>query len=68
MRLSTLVATTVDKPNGPTTATFTRAGGYVGRARNFRRLAAAQKALWRSENHRGRRPAVWTRGECLVVD
>jgi hypothetical protein len=45
-----------------------RAAGYVGSARNFRRLVAAQKALWRQENHRGRRPAVWSPGEHLVID
>ena len=26
------------------------------------------KALWRSDNHRGRRPAVWSPGEHLVID
>jgi hypothetical protein len=45
-----------------------RAAGYVGSARNFRRLVAAQKQLWRRENHRGRRPAVWSPGEHLVID
>jgi transposase len=45
-----------------------RAAGYVGSARNFRRLVAAQKALWRKGNHRGRRPAVWTPGDTLVID
>jgi hypothetical protein len=24
--------------------------------------------LWRNENHRGRRPAVWSPGEHLVID
>ena len=24
--------------------------------------------LWRSEHHRGRRPAVWSPGEYLVID
>ena len=28
-----------------------RAAGYAGSARNFRRLVAAQKALWRRGNH-----------------
>src|SRR5215203_559072 len=37
-----------------------RAAGYEGSARNFRRLVAAQKQLWRRDNRRGRRPAVWS--------
>jgi transposase len=45
-----------------------RAAGYVGSPRNFRRLVAAQKQLWRNDNHRGRRPAVWSPGEHLVID
>jgi Integrase core domain len=45
-----------------------RAAGYAGSARNFRRLVAAQKTLWRTENHRGRRPAVWSPGQHLVID
>src|SRR6202161_102808 len=45
-----------------------RAAGYVGSARNFRRLAAQAKSDWRREHHRGRRPAVWTPGEVLVID
>lgn len=45
-----------------------RTAGYEGSARNFRRLVAAQKALWRRGNHRGRRPAVWTPGDTLVID
>jgi hypothetical protein len=45
-----------------------RAGGYTGSDRNFRRLVAEEKALWRSINHRGRRPAVWEPGECLVIE
>ena len=39
-----------------------RAAGYDGSARNFRRVVAEAKALWRTENHRGRRPAVWSPG------
>lgn len=43
--------------------------GYTGSARNFRRLVADQKKLWREENPgRQRRPAVWTPGEYLVID
>lgn len=45
-----------------------RAAGYAGSARNFRRLVAEQKRLWRRDHHRGRRPGVWTPGETLVVD
>jgi transposase len=45
-----------------------RAAGYAGSARNFRRLVAAEKRVWRAEHHRGRRPAVWTPGEVLVID
>jgi transposase len=45
-----------------------RAAGYAGSPRNFRRLVAEQKRLWRKENHRGRRPAVWAPGEYLVID
>jgi transposase len=45
-----------------------RAAGYAGSARNFRRLVAERKRLWRQEHHRGRRPAVWSPGEHLVID
>ncbi len=45
-----------------------RTAGYAGSARNFRRLVAEQKLLWRRENHRARRPAVWSPGEHLVID
>jgi transposase len=45
-----------------------RAAGYGGSARNFRRLVAERKRLWREEHHRGRRPAVWSPGEHLVID
>ncbi|TDL03216.1 IS21 family transposase [Mycobacterium paragordonae] len=45
-----------------------RAAGYSGSDRNFRRLVAETKALWRSSNHRGRRPAVWEPGDYLVID
>ena len=44
------------------------AAGYEGSARNFRRLVAAVKKAWRREHHRGRRPAIWTPGETLVID
>ena len=45
-----------------------RAAGYEGSARNFRRLVSAEKALWRRDHHRGRRPALWSPGEYLVID
>ncbi len=45
-----------------------QAAGYAGSARNFRRLVAERKRLWREEHHRGRRPAVWSPGEHLVID
>lgn len=45
-----------------------RAAGYAGSPRNFRRLVAEEKCLWRKGNHRGRRPAVWSPGEYLVID
>jgi transposase len=45
-----------------------RAAGYAGSARNFRRLVASVKAQWRRGQHRGRRPAVWTPGDTLVID
>ena len=44
------------------------AAGYEGSGRNFRRLVAEAKAEWRRTHHRGRRPAVWTPGEHLVID
>lgn len=47
-----------------------RAAGYEGSPRNFRRLVAEAKAEWRRGQLRGggRRPAVWTPGETLVID
>jgi transposase len=45
-----------------------RTAGYAGSARNFRRLVAEAKAAWRAGHHRGRRPAVWTPGDTLVID
>ena len=67
-----LVAERVEKTSGRISAKrllpAARAAGYGGSARNFRRLVAEQKALWRREHHRGRRPAVWSPGEHLVID
>jgi transposase len=47
-----------------------RAAGYAGSPRNFRRLVAEEKKAWRLGQARagGRRPAVWTPGEMLVID
>ena len=45
-----------------------RAAGYEGSPRNFRRLVAEVKQQWRRGHHRGRRPAVWTPGDTLVID
>jgi transposase len=67
-----LVATWVDKSNGKISAKrllpVARAAGYQGSARNFRRLVAEQKVLWRKENRYQRRPAVWSPGDYLVMD
>src|SRR5882757_4230054 len=67
-----LVATRVQTSQGRISAKrllpIAVSAGYGGSPRNFRRLVAAQKALWRRDNHRGRRPAVWSPGEYLVID
>lgn len=67
-----LVAERVDKSHARISAKrllpIARAAGYEGSGRNFRRLVADAKALWRSQNHCGRRPAVWSPGEYLVID
>jgi transposase len=67
-----LVAERVERTKGRITAKrllpAARAAGYEGSARNFRRLVSDRKALWRREHHRGRRPAVWSPGEHLVID
>ena len=70
--VAVLVAERVDKTSARISAKrllpAARAGGYAGSPRNFRRLVAAQKHLWRRDHHRGRRPAVWSPGEHLVID
>ena len=70
-----LVAERVEKSAGRISAKrllpIARAAGYEGSARNFRRLVAEAKAGWRRGQHGngwGRRPAVWTPGETLVID
>jgi transposase len=70
--VAALVAERVSKTSGRISAKrllpAARAAGYGGSDRNFRRLVAGQKALWRRDHHRGRRPAVWSPGEHLVID
>jgi transposase len=70
--VAALVAEHVEKTSGRISAKrllpAARAAGYQGSDRNFRRLVAEQKALWRRGHHRGRRPAVWSPGEHLVID
>jgi len=70
--VSALVAERVGKTQGRISAKrllpAARAAGYGGSDRNFRRLVAEQKAAWRREHHRGRRPAVWSPGDHLVID
>jgi transposase len=70
--VAVLVAERVSKTAGRISAKrllpAARAAGYGGSDRNFRRLVAEQKVLWRRDHHRGRRPAVWSPGEHLVID
>jgi transposase len=70
--VTALVAERVEKTAGRISAKrllpAARAAGYAGSDRNFRRLVAAQKQVWRAGHHRGRRPAVWSPGEYLVID
>jgi transposase len=70
--VAVLVAGRVDKTMGRISARrllpAARAAGYAGSARNFRRLVATAKQAWRRDHHRGRRPAVWSPGEHLVID
>ena len=67
-----LVAERVEKSHARISAKrllpIARAARYEGSAHNFRRLVAEAKALWRSQNHSGRRPAVWSPGQYLVID
>jgi transposase len=67
-----LVAERVERSSGRISAKrllpAARAAGYAGSDRNFRRLVAEQKQSWRAEHRRGRRPAVWSPGEYLVID
>lgn len=67
-----LVADRVAKTQGRITAKrllgVAHTAGYSGSARNFRRLVAEEKATWRRNHHRGRRPGVWAPGDMLVID
>ncbi|MGH9060145.1 MAG: IS21 family transposase, partial [Acidimicrobiales bacterium] len=67
-----LVAASVERTKGRITAKrllpVATAGGYGGSARNFRRLVADEKAKWRAQNHRGRRPGVWAPGDVVAFD
>lgn len=70
--VTTLVADKVGATHGRISAKrllpLAQTAGYGGSARNFRRLVAAAKKAWRRQNPRGRRPAIWTPGEMLVID
>jgi transposase len=70
--VAVLVTERVEKTQGRISAKrllpAARAAGYAGSDRNFRRLVAEAKQVWRREHHRGRRPAVWSPGEHLVID
>ena len=46
-----------------------RAAGYTGSPRNFRRLVAEVKKVFRAgQGRHQRRPAVWSPGETVVID
>ena len=70
--VAALAAERVEKTQGRISAKrllpAARTAGYAGSDRNFRRLVAEAKRAWRREHHRGRRPAVWSPGEHLVID
>ncbi|MFI5035009.1 MAG: IS21 family transposase [Acidimicrobiales bacterium] len=67
-----LVAQRVEKTKGRISAKrllpAAKAAGYTGSDRNFRRLVAQEKALWKIDHHRGRRPGVWEPGDVLAID
>ena len=69
-----LVAESMKNTNGKLSAKklFPKAvaAGYAGSDRNFRRLVATERAKYRQGQAiaSGRRPAVWTPGEYLVID
>ncbi len=67
-----LVAQRVEKTKGRISAKrllpVAKAAGYTGSDRNFRRLVAQEKTLWKIDHHRGRRPGVWEPGDVLAID
>jgi transposase len=67
-----LVAAKLEKTEGKITAKrllpTARAAGYTGSDRNFRRLVAEERAKWRRQRGRGRRPGVWVPGDVLAFD
>jgi len=67
-----VVAESIARTKGRITAKrllpVAKAAGYTGSARNFRRLVAEAKTAWRSKNHRGRRPGIWSPGDTVVFD
>jgi hypothetical protein len=70
--VAALVAERVERTAGRISAKrllpAARAAGFTGSDRNFRRLVAQAKLAWRRDHHRGRRPAVWSPAEHLVID
>jgi transposase len=62
------VARTEGKISAKRLLPVVRAAGYEGSPRNLRRAVAEEKAKWRIEHHRGRRPGVWAPGDMLVFD
>jgi transposase len=62
------VATTQGRITAKRLLPVAAAAGYTGSDRNFRRLVAVEKAAWRVDHHRGRRPGVWAPGDMLVID
>jgi len=67
-----LVAQRIETTNGRISSKrqlpAARAAGYVGFARNLRRLVAEAKTAWRGEHHRVFRPAIWAPGDVLAID
>ncbi len=68
--VSVKVTDTVGRISAKRLLPTARAAGYTGSDRNFRRLVAQEKATYRRAQAaaRGRRPAVWSPGEHLVID
>jgi len=69
-----VVATAMEDTKGKLSAkkllVKARAAGYEGSDRNFRRLVAQERSKYRQGQAiaNGRRPAVWSPGEYLVID